>query len=59
MRQCGCTFHLIHKADVYNDDCAYPAVNQLYTQRVTKAHTVGDHRYKPNLDTEMGYCNKS
>jgi hypothetical protein len=24
-----------------------------------KTHTVGNNRYKPNLDTEMGYCNKS
>jgi hypothetical protein len=43
MRQCECVYHLIHKADVFNDDCAYPALNQVLTQCVTKTHTEMDY----------------
>ena len=59
MRQYGCTFNLIHKADVCNDDCAHPASNQGYKACVRNMHTVGNHRYKPTLDTEIDYYNTS
>lgn len=55
MRQCGCICRLIHKADVCNDDCAYPALNQVYTQCVIKTHTVGNYIYKTILVTEMDF----
>ena len=59
MRQCRCIFHLIHTADVCSDDGAYPALSYVYIQYETKTNAAGNHRYEPNLDTAMDYCNES
>lgn len=57
MRQCGCTFHLIHKADICNDDCAHPVSNQGCKACVRNTHTIGNHVHKRNLGADIDYHN--